>query len=225
LNKGEAVRRFSILQAIVTVLAVAACGGATKTVVQTVTAPPSSSSADTSNTAPTAADTRTTDTTGADTNGTDTTGIAATETSSSDSGGGPIPSVPVGTNQTLSADQENDQIDTTVTAVQDLAPDQFNTPDRGKHYVGVFLKLRNLGNTVFNDAPGNDITLITNKGDTISSDLANVGGCSNSGDLKVGPGESLRTCVTFQEPNDQTFKTVQVSLDSGNDPPGEWTRP
>lgn len=227
-------------------LALSGCAGATRTVTvthapaaathstpsatPTSTAPAATTAtdtapSDTTNTDTAPADTTTTDsspTPPADTSTTDTTGA---DPSTADSGSGPIPTVPVGTNQTLSADQENDQIDTTVTAVQDLAPDQFNQPNSGMHYVGVFVKYHNMGATTFDDSPDNDVTLITNADNTISADVADVGGCSNDGDLKVGPGETLRTCVTFQEPNDQHVKTVEVSLDSGNDAPGEWSYP
>jgi hypothetical protein len=130
--------------------------------------------------------------------------------------------VPVGHDQQLSADQESDTIDMTVTAVQPLAPDQFNTPDPGKHYVGVFLKYQNLGTTTYNDAPGNEVMLILDDDTTVNSDIANVGGCSNNGNLTVGAGETIRSCVTSQVPDNRTIKSVEVALDSGHDPPGEW---
>jgi hypothetical protein len=205
------MRKLAVAAVATAGLAVASCGGATKTV--TV------SQAPTTATGGTTATDGTTSTPSVTT--TDTTGVNAptTDTSSTSS----IPSVHVGQTQTLSADNEGDQVAVAVTSVQRLAPDQFNTPDAGKHYDGVSLKLMNQGGATYSDSPGNIVTLILSDDSTVNSDLANVGGCSNNGDVKIGSGETIRTCVVFQVPNNRSVKAAEVSLDSGNSPPGEWT--
>jgi hypothetical protein len=76
----------------------------------------------------------------------------------------------------------------TVTAVQDLMPDQFNTPSSGTHFVGVYLTYHNLGSTTFNDAPDNEVTLLTNKQNVVQTSVESLSSCPSTSNFTVGSG-------------------------------------
>jgi hypothetical protein len=138
------------------------------------------------------------------------------------SASGSIPCVPLGQSQPVQATQESDTMQMTVIGVKDLVPDQFNTPSSGTHFVGVYLTYHNAGSTTFNDSPGNEVTLLTNQQNVVQSSIEELSSCPSTANFTVGSGQTLKTCVAFEEPNGQSVKYVEVSLDSGNDPPVEW---
>jgi hypothetical protein len=131
----------------------------------------------------------------------------------------------VGHMQTLHADNEDMDMNVTVTSVVPLQGDELNTPDNGKHYVGVNLKYSNPSENSdsYDDSPDNETSLVTSDGHTIDSDAANLDVCSNNGDIKVAPGATRQTCVTFQVPDNQKVTQVEVALDSGFDTAVDWS--
>jgi hypothetical protein len=133
--------------------------------------------------------------------------------------------VPVGTDQTLPATQENDMLAVAVTGVKRLGRDPANVPARGQHYLGVQLRYRNLGLTPFEDSPDNEVAVVTDDRMEYGSALIDVRGCANGGDITVAASATLRSCVAFQLPNARKVKLVLVSLDSGTATPGLWAVP
>jgi hypothetical protein len=153
-------------------------------------------------------------------------GSATSSASSAASGTSPsTTTVPVGTDQTLPAAQENDTLAVAVTGVKQLAPGRANAPARGQHWLGVQLRYRNLGLTPFEDSPDNEVIVITDDGHQYGSALIDVRGCTNGGDITVAASATLRSCVAFQVPARHRVKRVLVSLDSGTGTPGAWTVP
>jgi hypothetical protein len=158
-----------------------------------------------------------------------TSGNSGSDSGSSGSGStgntgstGPIPQTTLGRPLTLDASQESDTITTTITGVRNLT-DSGHAPARGTRFVGVTLTLRNRGRTAFQDSLANDVVLITTAGTQLQPVATALGGCHTPATVDLRAGETLRTCLAFDQPVGEAVKLVQVSLDSGLAPPGQWS--
>lgn len=119
-------------------------------------------------------------------------------------------------------DQDAGTVNVNVTSVAPFSAGEYDSPDAGKHYVGVVLRFHNVGTSTFSDSPDNDVTLLAANGDSFDSTIVS-GGCENDSGMKLGPGSSRNGCVAFEVPNGAKLSKVQVTLSSGfSDVTGEW---
>src|SRR5689334_16740973 len=96
---------------------------------------------------------------------------------SSSSGSAKSPRASLGDAITLKGSDTRMKV--TVTRVIDPLPaPEFQEPDHGKRYVGVEVKLRNVGTTTYDDSPSNGATLITSGDRQADSTLLEGGECS-----------------------------------------------
>ena len=129
----------------------------------------------------------------------------------------------IGSSITLSG-MEDLQMKVTVLKVdqQVASSNEYITPDAGNRYVGVKLKLENVGKTAYNDSPTNGAALVDTKDQSFDADYAEVA-TPALGSPKIAPGDTRVGWITFQVPKKAKLKKFQMTLDSGfADQTGEW---
>lgn len=106
--------------------------------------------------------------------------------------------------------------------------DQYTTPDAGKRFVAVELKIVNNGTASINDDANNDVTIIGSDNQSYTDDYNSVSECTDfsNGSFTLAPGESTTGCVNFQLPDAITTSKVQFTPSSGfSGSTGEWLVP
>ncbi|MFI5035329.1 MAG: DUF4352 domain-containing protein [Acidimicrobiales bacterium] len=107
------------------------------------------------------------------------------------------------------------------------AADQFTTPDPGKRFIGVKIRILNVGSNQITDDANLNATLVGSNGQTYSADFDSIAGCTNfnSGQYQLNPGQSATGCVVFQVPKAVSITDVEWSPDGGlgGGNFGDWT--
>ena len=105
----------------------------------------------------------------------------------------------------------------------------YITPEAGKRYVGVQLKITNTSTKATDGYyPNNDVTLVDSKDQAYTSDFADLADCQAfaSAGTKLAAGESMLGCVTFQIPETATVAKLKYTPNSGfADNTGVWLVP
>lgn len=100
---------------------------------------------------------------------------------------------------------------------------EFETPKDGYRYVGVELRLRNIGRRQYTDTPSNGAHLITTAGRTVDATVFVGDACETTGRLRVPRGQSRVTCVTFEVPESSGLRYFEFTMNSGfADMTGQW---
>jgi len=102
--------------------------------------------------------------------------------------------------------------------------DEYTTPDSGKRFVAVQVRIVNTGKGVYDDSPSNGIQVADTKGQRFDSDFNEVSaGPSMAPEVKLRPGDKALGYITFQVPKASRVAQVQFSMDSGfADEAGQW---
>lgn len=114
---------------------------------------------------------------------------------------------------------------TVLKIIDPVAGGQFDEPTAGNRFVGVQVKLQNVGDTTYSDAPSNGAELIMSDDTQAEGGLLGEGQCSSDfgSSAKVSPGSVQQGCIPFQAKQGLRPKTFQFGLDSGFGPQsGEW---
>jgi hypothetical protein len=115
----------------------------------------------------------------------------------------------------------------TVLEVMDPVPaGQFDQPSKGRRYVGIRVKLRNVGAKAYSDSPSNGAKLIMTGDEQAKSTLLAEGDCSSgfASDVTISPGSQEQGCIPFEVKKGKRPKRFQFGLDSGFGPQtGEWS--
>ena len=103
--------------------------------------------------------------------------------------------------------------------------DQYTTPDAGKRFIAVEVKIVNNGSGAYNDDANSDVTLIGSDNQSYTADFDDVSECTNfnDGSYTLAAGESATGCVVFEVPDAITAAKVQFQTVSGDESTGEWT--
>lgn len=114
-----------------------------------------------------------------------------------------------------------DFIQVTLVKIVDPAKstNEFLTPDAGKHFVAVQLRIVNKGGAVYSDDPQMETKVKDALGESFDVDFADTtAGASMDSGLKLAPGDTALGFLTFQVPDGQKIAQVQysVSLFGGN---------
>lgn len=131
----------------------------------------------------------------------------------------------VGDSITLSGNEEGLEVKVTVMTVQDPAKnlEAFTSPSKGGRFIGIQLKLENVGSVVYADAPTNSAVLIDTSGQGHDATFATLKTEFNS-NLRIQPGASQVGFIPFEIPKKAKLATFQFTLESGFGPEtGEWT--
>ncbi len=102
--------------------------------------------------------------------------------------------------------------------------DEFTSPDAGKRFVAVQLRITNTGKGVYDDSPSNGVTLADTQGQQFDADFNEVSaGPSMAAEVKLQPGAKTLAYVVFQVPKASKAASLQFAMDSGfADEAGEW---
>jgi hypothetical protein len=142
-------------------------------------------------------------------------------TSLPDQGGG----VKIGTPRVLSS-SDGGKVAVTVLGTVDPATglDGY-TPKTGYRFVGVQLRLANIGTQIYDDSPENGALLIDDRGEQHYADLAEITSGDGFGGHVRMTGEDSRTgYVVFQVAQGAKLRLFQFALDSGFAPSmGQWS--
>lgn len=118
----------------------------------------------------------------------------------------------------------------TVTLLRVVSPahatDGFSTPDAGKHFAAVQIKLTNTGSSSYTDSPANGAEVLDAQGQSYSADIGvptDAGPAFANEQVNLAPGSSEVGVLTFQVPDGLTVAKFQFGLDSGFAQTGEWT--
>ena len=109
--------------------------------------------------------------------------------------------------------------------VDPLPPVAFSST--GKRFVGVVIKIRNIGSAEYSDSPSNSSTLVTTDGQqysdaTIAYQGAACDGSFGSG-ANIAPGDFRSGCIAFKVPDGARLDKFQFSANGGLGPGvAEW---
>lgn len=108
--------------------------------------------------------------------------------------------------------------------IRTVAPTQFEHPKHGHRFVGVWLKLHNVGSKAYKDAPANSAHLITRGGKSRKTTILVNGACDTGGGLvRVPRHQTRRICLPFDVPEGDRYKFFEFALNSGfADMLGQW---
>jgi hypothetical protein len=115
----------------------------------------------------------------------------------------------------------------TVTRVIDpVHVGEFDQPSKGRRFIGIQIKLRNVGSKTYKDSPSNGAKLITTGDQQADTALITSGDCSSTfgSDATISPGSQQQGCIGFEVKKGAQPKRFQFGLDSGFGPQtGEWS--
>jgi Domain of unknown function (DUF4352) len=122
---------------------------------------------------------------------------------------------------------QNERMRVTPFRLRAIDGGDFDPPAAGHRYVGVWIKLKNVGGKRYSDSPMNSGKLVTAGGDRINTHILVEGEC-NSGwaaGTRIARGKSRRGCIPFEVPNGTKLKFFEFTLASGfADETGQWRR-
>jgi len=127
--------------------------------------------------------------------------------------------------QTVTLKGTDTKMRVTPLSVKPVSGGELDTPASGKRYVGVKLRLRNVGETTYDDAPSNGAKLLTRSGEQADPTIVTGGPCAGSfdSDTTISAGGSRQGCLPFEVPKGAKLVGFQFGLDSGFGPQtGEW---
>jgi hypothetical protein len=135
--------------------------------------------------------------------------------------------LPLGSPHVL-ASNDGGKVSVTVLQVVDAATalDGY-TPKPGSRFVGVQIRLGNVGASVYDDSPENGALLVDSRGEQHYADLAEItAGDGFGGHVRMGAEETRTGFIVFQLPQGVTARTFQFALDSGFAASmGQWAIP
>lgn len=103
--------------------------------------------------------------------------------------------------------------------------DEFNTPDAGKEFYAVQLRITNDATAAWSDSPDNCVVLKDASGQQFQADLSTVtAGQAFSGSVNLAKGDDALGVEVFQVPKGDAMKSLQFTTDSGMGPgTAQWT--
>jgi hypothetical protein len=115
----------------------------------------------------------------------------------------------------------------TVLGVDDpLSGGEFDQPEKGRRFVGVRIRLENVGKKTYDDSPVNGARLVTTTGERGKETILTGGDCSGefSSQATISTGDNQQGCLPFEVKKRANLRMFQFALDSGFGPEtGEWS--
>jgi Domain of unknown function (DUF4352) len=135
----------------------------------------------------------------------------------------------VGDTLTLEGQEDGEKMEVTVVKVIDPVPaGEFDEPESGNRFLGVQIRLRNVGDATYDDSPANGAELIMSNDTQAKEGLVSSGDCDSDfgSSAKIAPGATQVGCLPFEAKQATKPKTFQFTLASGFGPQaGEWRLP
>jgi hypothetical protein len=133
----------------------------------------------------------------------------------------------VGGTATLVGQQSGERLEATLLAYKpSVSAGEYDTPQSGMKFVGVTLKLKNVGTIPYSDSPSNGATIITANGQQGKTALISSGECGEdfASNVKLAPEEDQQGCIPFEIPNEASAAKFQWTPSSGfADETAEWS--
>lgn len=127
---------------------------------------------------------------------------------------------------TLTGQEEGERVKVKVIKVIDAVPTgEFDEPESGNRFIGVKIRLRNVGSATYDDSPSNGAELILRNDTQAEEGLVSSGPCSSDfgSQAKISPGSTQVGCLPFEAKKGVKPRTFQFTLASGFGPQsGEW---
>jgi hypothetical protein len=135
----------------------------------------------------------------------------------------------VGGTATLAGERSGEQLQATLLAYKpSLTVGEYDTPASGMRFIGVILKIKNVGSIPYSDSPSNGATILTATGHQGKTAIIASGECSEpfASGVKIAPGESQEGCIPFELAEEDAAAKFQWTPASGfGEETGEWTIP
>jgi hypothetical protein len=135
----------------------------------------------------------------------------------------------VGDSAVLEGERSGERLQATLLAYKEtVSGGEYDTPQSGMKYVGVTLKLTDIGTFPYADSPSNGATILTMSGKQGKTALISSGECSEgfATSVKIAPGESQEGCIPFELPQEDTAAKLQWTPNSGfGEETVEWSIP
>lgn len=98
---------------------------------------------------------------------------------------------------------------------------QFITPNAGNRFVGIRVRIRNVGDVLYEDAPSNGAAVVDR--DDVEWDASFMDAVEPAlGTLKITPGDARVGWITFEVGNRAKLRMLQFGADSGFGNAGQW---
>jgi hypothetical protein len=126
----------------------------------------------------------------------------------------------VGDTVSLPADRQQQTPPAQLTLVKVVDPahsaNQYETPESGKRFVGVQLRIVVQGSSSVQSVPSNNTTVFDAQGQSYSSTFATLADCQEfASNLVISPNEPVLGCVAFQVPTTAKVTKVKFTPASG----------
>lgn len=132
----------------------------------------------------------------------------------------------IGSTTTLSGESEGEKLEVTLLRfAPHVAGGEYDEPSAGMQYVGMTLRIRNIGSVAYSDSPSNGATVLSASGRPGKTANLTSGECGESFATRVNipPGEAQEGCIPFEVPEGTEVARVQWTPSSGfSDETAEW---
>ncbi|HEY3959291.1 MAG TPA: DUF4352 domain-containing protein [Solirubrobacteraceae bacterium] len=133
----------------------------------------------------------------------------------------------LGDTATLAGERSGERLGVTLLSYRStITVGEYDTPDSGMKYVGVVLKIKNVGTAPYSDSPSNGATILTASGRQGKTTIIASGECSEgfASGVKIAPGESQEGCIPFELPQEDVAAKLQWTPASGfGEETAEWS--
>lgn len=161
----------------------------------------------------------------------DTTHATATSTgtATADAAANGAKAAKLGDSITLAGDRAGDKLTVTLVKVVTSgvsATDGYSTPDAGKHYIAVQLRLTDAGTGTYSDDPYLDVKVLDAAGQSYDPEItltASSAGQGLASTVNIAPGDVQLGYIVFQVPNGDAPARIQYSLDGGFGATAQWS--
>jgi Domain of unknown function (DUF4352) len=145
------------------------------------------------------------------------------ETTATKAPSGPLT---IGSTATLSGESEGEKLEVTLLRfAPHVSGGEYDEPSAGMQYVGITLRIRNIGSAAYSDSPSNGATVLSSTGRPGKTTLLTSGECGESFATRVNipPGEAQEGCIPFEVPEGTEVAKVQWTPSSGfSEETAEW---
>lgn len=128
---------------------------------------------------------------------------------------------------TLAGERSGESLEVTLLSYKPtITVGEYDTPESGMKYVGVVLKIKNVGTVPYSDSPSNGATILTASGHQGKTAIIASGECSEgfASGVKIAAGESQEGCIPFELPQEDAAAKFQWTPASGfGEETGEWS--
>jgi Domain of unknown function (DUF4352) len=137
------------------------------------------------------------------------------------------PELGIGDHVKLKGENTGERVEATLVAYRkSVFAGEYDEPEDGMRFVGVTLRIRNIGSVSYSDSPSNGAVILTPRGEQGKTATIATGECSENfaESVRIAPGQSQEGCIAFEIPEGVTAAKLQWTPSSGfSNETAEWT--